>query len=95
MAFVESYYGLLPEDVDSAWNLLSPQLQEEVGSDSYYGYWRTIDDVQVDETRPAGKDGVEVDLTYSHDGITEQETRLLEVGRTDDGYELTQDHGPV
>jgi serine/threonine protein kinase len=86
MAFVEYYYGFLPEDTDTAWSLLSPELQEEIGINSYTGFWRTIDDVQVDTTRPSGSDGVLVTLTYFKDGGSEREQRTLQLERTDNGY---------
>ncbi len=91
MDFVESYYSSLPGDVDSGWSQLSPQLQDQIGYDSYRGFWSTIDAVRVDSTRPSGPDGVSVTLTYTTDRGTESETRLLQVERSGDGYLISGD----
>ena len=93
MEFVESYYAVLPEDPDTGWSMLAPGVTPR---DTYYGFWATIDEVSVNGTRPSGPKGVEVDLTYTYDGTSEDETRLLEVSRTEDGgYLITADRGAV
>ncbi|MEV7428187.1 serine/threonine-protein kinase [Nocardioides sp. NPDC092400] len=73
---VEDYYSLLPGDYETAWDVLSPQYQRELGYDSYSGFWSTIGSVTVDGVEPQGEGTVLVDLTY--DG-GESETRQITV----------------
>ena len=90
--FVADYYGLLPDDTAAAWPLLSPDMQAEVGSyEDYQGFWSTIDTVTVDDTAPSGSNAVDVTLTYVTDGSSEQETRLIELEETDDGFLIVGD----
>ncbi len=90
--FVEGYYGVLPSDTETAWSLLSPDYQANAGSyEKYRGFWQTIDAVSVDDTEPAGPDAVDVTLTYTDDGGTEQEVRRIYVERSGDGYLITDD----
>ncbi len=92
---VASYYGLLPEDTSTAWDLLTPQLQDRIGEGTFEGFWATIDDVRVNGTEEVGDDVVEVTLTYTTDGRSEQETRQLAVERFGDGYLISEDLGAV
>jgi len=76
--FVEDYYAHLPSDTQTAWEMLSPAMQDEVGGyDAYAGFWRTISEVRVDGTSETKKRVVDVELTYTSDGGTETETRRL------------------
>jgi hypothetical protein len=78
--FVEEYYSLLPDDTEAAWKLLGPDMQDEVGSyDDYAAFWRTISSVRVDGTTPVSERAVDVEVTYTSDGGTEQETRRIRV----------------
>jgi serine/threonine-protein kinase len=92
---VDRYYGLLPEDTSDAWALLTPQLQDQIGASTYQGFWATIDDVRVDDTRQVGTGLVEVTLTYITNGRSETETRQLAVQREGDGYLISDDQGAV
>jgi hypothetical protein len=90
--FVIDYYGLLPGDTAAAWPLLSPDMQAEVGSfEDYEAFWSTIDAVAVDDTTPAGSNAVDVTLTYTTEGSSEQETRRIELEETDDGFVIVAD----
>ncbi len=90
--FVADYYSLLPDDTAAAWPLLSPDMQAEVGSyEDYEGFWSTIDAVTVDDTAPSGSNAVDVTLTYTTDGSSEQETRRIELEETDDGFLIVAD----
>ncbi|WP_121255062.1 serine/threonine-protein kinase [Nocardioides ferulae] len=92
MDFVESYYALLPGDTDTAWTWLSPPMQDQAGGpEGYAGFWGTVESVTVDDTRPSGPDGVEVDLTYVTADGSESETRLIETEKTGDGYRIVGD----
>ncbi|MDN4175688.1 serine/threonine-protein kinase [Nocardioides sp. SOB77] len=73
---IEDYYALLPSDYESAWRVLSPELQRSLGYDSYSGFWSTIDSVSVDGVEPQGEGTVLVDLTYNG---SDQETREITV----------------
>ncbi len=90
--FVSAYYALLPEDTDSAWRLLSSEMQAEVGSyDDYVGFWSTIDDVTVDGTAELDADTVEVMLTYLTDGTSEQEVRQIDVAPQGESFVVVGD----
>jgi hypothetical protein len=90
--FVSDYYALLPEDTASAWALLSPTMQARVGSyEDYDGFWSTIDSVSVDEAASSGSDAVEVALTYTTDGESEQEVRSIRLEKSGDGYLIVDD----
>jgi serine/threonine protein kinase len=73
---VTDYYASLPSDPETAWAQLAPSYQEEIGRDTYFGFWETIDSVSVDATEPVGDGQVDVTLTY--DGA-EQEVRRISV----------------
>ena len=92
---VADYYGLLPEDTGAAWELLTPALQDQIGQGTFDGFWATIDDVRVNGTEAVGDGLVEVTLTYTTDGRSEQETRQLAVERVGDGYLISDDLGAV
>jgi eukaryotic-like serine/threonine-protein kinase len=83
---------VLPEDTETGWSLLTPEFQQEVGSfEDYDGFWSTVDSVTVDDTQPAGPDAVDVTLTYTTDGSSEQEVRRIEVVEGGDGYLISGD----
>jgi hypothetical protein len=88
---VEGYYGSLPDDTESGWAQLSPAYQSQTSFGEYDGFWSTIDAVTVEETRPAGPDAVDVTLTYTSDGGTQQEVRRIFVERAEDGYLIIDD----
>lgn len=90
--FVTGYYALLPDDTADAWASLSPRFQEQLGYDSYRGFWATIRSVAVTGTRPVGANVVDVSLAYTRDdGGTEPEVRRIYLQRTRDGYLITHD----
>jgi hypothetical protein len=94
-ALVADYYELLPEDTDAAWAMLTPELQDEIGEDSFRGFWATVDDLRVDDAEEVDDNLVQVTLTYTTNGSSEQETRELAVVPADDGYLIDADHGAV
>ena len=58
----------------------------------YRGFWRTISSVEVTDTRSAGDDAVDVDLTYTKsDGSTEDETRRIFLEPSGDDYRISGD----
>ena len=92
-AFAEQYYGYLPDDTESAYDLLAPKYQDRTSYADYEGFWRTISAVEVDGTTPVeGQSAIDVTLTYTDsDGGTEGETRRLFLEQTDDGYLVADD----
>lgn len=91
---VRTYYDHLPSDLDAAWPMLSPALQDEIGWDTFAGFWGTVDAVRVDAVERDGAT-VLVTLTYATGDRTEQETRALTVSEDDGALRITADGGPV
>jgi serine/threonine protein kinase len=91
--FVDDYYAALPQDTRSGWSSLTPGFQDEVGSyGDYRGFWRTISAVEVTDTRSAGDDAVDVELTYTKsDGSSEDETRRIYLEPAGDDYLISGD----
>lgn len=89
--FVVDYYAALPDDTETGWSRLSEDYQAATSYDRYAGFWSTIDAVSVDGTAPAGPGAVDVTLTYTTDGSSEQEVRRIWLERTADGYRITDD----
>lgn len=90
--FVEDYYAHLPDDTETAWALLSPDMQDEVGGyDSYAGFWRTISAVRVEDTTPVGAKVVDVEVTYTSDRGTEMETRRISLRPDGDSFLIVGD----
>jgi outer membrane biosynthesis protein TonB len=91
--FVDDYYAALPGDTRSGWSSLTPGFQDEIGGyGDYRGFWRTISSVDVTDTRSAGDDAVDVDLTYTKsDGSSEDETRRIYLEPSGDDYKISGD----
>ena len=75
--FVAGYYSVLPDDTETGYAMLSPEYQQETSYEDYDGFWSTIDSVSVDDTQPGEPDAVDVTITYTQDGSSEQETRRI------------------
>jgi eukaryotic-like serine/threonine-protein kinase len=93
--FVAEYYSYLPDDTETSWQMLSPQLQNEVGRGSYEGFWASVSDVRVDDVTADGDGAVLVTLTYTTARGTEQETRRLLVSEAGGGLLISDDQGAV
>jgi serine/threonine protein kinase len=90
--FVEDYYSNLPGDTRTAWDLLSPSMQDEVGGyGNYSGFWRTISEVRTGRTTLVEEDVVDVEVIYTSDGGTERETRRLRLEKNGDSFLITGD----
>ena len=89
--FVADYYSVLPSDTRAGWSMLSPDYQSQTTYGKYSGFWRTIDSVSVEDTRPGEDGSVDVDIVYTTDGSSEPETRRIYLEETEDGYLITGD----
>ena len=90
--FVKDYYSNLPEDTRTAWGLLSPAMQDEVGGyGTYSGFWRTISKVSTGRTTLVEEGVVDVEVIYTSDGGTERETRRLRLAKNGDSFLITGD----
>jgi serine/threonine protein kinase len=92
---VAEYYSYLPDDTETSWQMLSPQLQNEVGRGSYEGFWASVSDVRVDDVTAARDGAVLVTLTYTTSRGTEQETRRLIVSEAGGSLLISGDQGAV
>jgi len=92
--FVESYYSEVTKDTDRTWAMLSPTMQRTAqGRDSYDGFWKTIDKVEVKDIRPdASGTGAVVTLTFTRDdGTTSTETHRFTFVKDGAGYLIESD----
>ena len=80
VALLKDYYAALPGDRDAGWATLSPDLQDQIGRESYDGFWSTISTVEIIAIQDVGGGSVDVTLTY--DGGS-RETRRLQVAEVD------------
>ena len=88
--FVEDYYGVLPDDTEAGWSMLSSGYQSRTSYGDYAGFWDTIDAVSVD-VAPAPGGAVDATITYTTDGSSQTETRRIELARDGDGYLISGD----
>lgn len=83
---VTSYYGLLPDDLDSAWLLMTADYQDNHvgGRDAYGAFWGDVADVSISDVTATAPDGAQATLTYAFtDGSVVQEItayRLVDEG---------------
>ena len=62
---VTDYYGLLPDNTDAGWELLTPSYQRQAGGrDGYEDFWDDMDTVTVSAVRASAPDRVEATITY-------------------------------
>jgi eukaryotic-like serine/threonine-protein kinase len=92
VAFVQGYYGLLPGNVDDAWQLLSSQAQSASGGrGSYERFWADMASVSVQDPRQTGKDTVEGTVVFTRrDGTTTSEPYRFVMGTGTDGQLIMQ-----
>ena len=85
---ITSYYALLPQDPEAAWELTGPRLRAEVdGRAGYIGFWSTYRSVSISDVR--AQDGsleAAASVTYTeNDGDVIPETHAISLVRGDDG----------
>jgi serine/threonine protein kinase len=62
---VTDYYGLLPDDTDAAWELLTDSYQRQTGGrDSYEDFWGEMDSVTVTDVSATTPDRAQATITY-------------------------------
>jgi len=91
-AFIQRYFQTVPEDTDTGWSMLGPEVRS-VGRDSYEGWWSSVEDVQVSDIEPADSgETADVTLTYTmKDGRVETERQRLDLLRSQDGWLINGD----
>lgn len=92
-AAVTDYYGLLPDDPEAAWELLTPAYQRQTGGwDSYEGFWKDIDTVTVSAVEGTTPNRVEADLAYvaKSGGRRSSERRSFQLVRSDGVLKINQ-----
>lgn len=86
VSFVESYYALLPENIDAAWTRLSAQAQAQSGNRSgYERFWSGIRDVRFENGRDLGGGVVQGTVVFvRNDGTqTREPYRFVITGEGD------------
>ena len=66
---VSSYYALLPDDTDAAWDRLTKRFQEKgaKGRDTFDSYWASVDSVSVSDAVSTGPKDAEATIHYVYD----------------------------
>ena len=90
-AFAEDYYAALPDDTETAWQLLTPEYQNGMGRGSYEGFWATIDDVAFDGAEEVEPGVVDVTIIYTTDGSSQTEVRRLDLEQSGGGLLIADD----
>jgi eukaryotic-like serine/threonine-protein kinase len=91
-AFVQNYYGLLPDDTDAAWRLLGPEAQSRSGGESGYdSFWAEVASVSLQNVRQTGDGTVEGTVVFTRrDGGTSSEPYRFVVGTGPEGQTIIQ-----
>jgi eukaryotic-like serine/threonine-protein kinase len=94
VAFVQSYYALLPGNTDAAWAMLSSEAQRASGAggkDSYDSFWATMRSVSLQDVRQTGENTVEGTVVFNNqNGSTSSEPYRFVVGTGSDGQTIIQ-----
>jgi hypothetical protein len=93
-SFVDSYYATVTKNRNLTWAQLSPRMQGFAGGrHGYDGFWKTIRNVRVNQTRAnASANTAVVSLTFtSTSGRTSTETHNFTFLRNGGGYLIESD----
>jgi hypothetical protein len=92
VAFVQNYYGLLPGDTESAWQLLGSEAQRQSnGRSGYDRFWSGVASVTVQNARQTGANTVEGTVVFTRrDGSTSSEPYRFVVGTGSDGQPIME-----
>ncbi len=83
---VQTYYGLLPDQLDEAYAYLGPGVQDQAGGRAgYENFWSAYAEVEAENVQAVGTT-VTLTIVYTNpDGTTFPEPYTLEMGTADDG----------
>ncbi|WP_132975352.1 serine/threonine-protein kinase [Pseudonocardia dioxanivorans] len=83
--FVQSYYGLLPGNVDQAWALLSPQAQQQAGGyQAYKDFYGGLTAVWAETLRVVDADTITATIVFTRkDGTQTREPYRFDISGTD------------
>ena len=83
---VQTYYGLLPDQLDEAYAYLGPQVQDQAGGRAgYENFWSDYAEVEAENVQATGTT-VTLTIVYTNpDGSTFPEPYTLEMGTAEDG----------
>jgi serine/threonine protein kinase len=86
VAFVSSYYALLPGNTDAAFAMLGPAAQERSGGRAgFNGFYGGMQSVSVQNARPSGDNAVSATIVFvRRDGSTSTEAYRFVVGTEGD-----------
>jgi hypothetical protein len=90
---VTDYYGLLPDDTDAAWELLTASYQRQTGGrDSYDDFWGDMDSVTVTNVSATTPDRAEATITYVEKSGNRKSTerRSFQLIRSDGVLKINQ-----
>ena len=91
-AVVQRYFGTVPGDTDSGWQMLTPSFQQEVGRTDYEAFWASVSSVQLGTVTPARDSAVDVEITYTFDdGSAYVEQQRIYLARADSGWLIDGD----
>ncbi|TWF79047.1 serine/threonine protein kinase [Pseudonocardia hierapolitana] len=92
VAFVQSYYGLLPGDTDSAWQLLGSEAQRQSnGRGGYDRFWSEMASVNLQNVRRTSDSTVEGTVVFTRrDGSTSSEPYRFVMGTGSDGQTIIE-----
>jgi eukaryotic-like serine/threonine-protein kinase len=92
VAFVQSYYALLPGNTDAAWALLSSEAQAESGSKGGYdSFWAGMRSVSLQDVRQVDETTVQGTVVFNRqDGSTSSEPYRFVLGTGSDGQTIIQ-----
>ena len=91
MAFVQRYYGLLPENTDAAWALLSPTAQSQSGGRGVFdGFYAGLARVWAENLRANGNTVTATIVFTDKSGRVSRDPYQFVVGTTSDGREIME-----
>ncbi|SEQ39351.1 serine/threonine-protein kinase [Microlunatus flavus] len=84
-AAITRYYGLVPDDTDEAWGLMTSDYQrtKSGGRQAYERFWGQVDDVKVSKVKADPPSRVEATLTYDRGGSVSVERTTFRMVRDD------------
>ncbi|MBN9758097.1 MULTISPECIES: serine/threonine-protein kinase [unclassified Pseudonocardia] len=92
VSFVQNYYRMLPDDIDGAFAMLSPQAQaQSQGIQGFRSFYSTVRNVYAENLRNAGPNTVTATVVFMrNDGTTTRENYRFVVGTNSEGQEILQ-----